>query len=112
MEPLHRVENPGQSGVSDHPAFGKLCRMLGNAGDSVRRRFWEKMMGRRRVSIDDQVREALRKSKITRYQIWKETGIDQAGLSRFVHGEAGLSIANLEMVADCLGLELKAVKRV
>ncbi len=40
------------------------------------------------------------------------TGIDQAALSRFVHGK-GLSMESLDALAECLGLEItrQATKR-
>ncbi|MCE9591144.1 MAG: helix-turn-helix domain-containing protein [Planctomycetes bacterium] len=42
----------------------------------------------------------------TRYAISKQTGIDQAHLSRFMTGEKGLSFDAMERLADCLGLEI------
>jgi len=57
-------------------------------------------------SVLEQIREAIRQGKKTRYQISQETGILQSGLARLMTGEKGLSIESLEAVADCLGLEI------
>ena len=42
----------------------------------------------------------------TRYRLWKETGIDQSHLFKLWNGEAGLSVENLERLAEALGLEI------
>jgi transcriptional regulator with XRE-family HTH domain len=54
----------------------------------------------------DEIRKAMKASGKTRYRLWKETGIDQSHLSRLMHGEAGLSVENLEGLARALGLEI------
>jgi transcriptional regulator with XRE-family HTH domain len=53
--------------------------------------------------LSEQVRQAILKAGVSRYRIAKETGVDQPALSRFVHGERGLSIEAL----DAIGLYLK-----
>lgn len=52
------------------------------------------------------IRKAMQASDKTRYRLWKETGIDQAHLSRLLAGEVGLSVDNLERLAEALGLEI------
>jgi len=54
----------------------------------------------------DEIRKAIEASGKTRYRLWKETGIDQSHLSRLMKGEAGLSVASLEKLAEALGLEI------
>jgi transcriptional regulator with XRE-family HTH domain len=63
--------------------------------------------------IIEAIRKAMEASDKTRYRLWKETGIDQAHLSRLASGEAGLSVANLERLAQALGVEIivRPVKR-
>jgi transcriptional regulator with XRE-family HTH domain len=56
--------------------------------------------------ILDELRKAIAAGDKTRYRLWKETGIDQAQLSRLMSGQEGLSYANLEKLADALGLEI------
>ena len=57
--------------------------------------------------IIDAIRQALAESEKTRYRLWKETGISQAQLCEFLHGRRGLSIDNIETLADALGLEIE-----
>ena len=47
---------------------------------------------------------------LTRYQISQQTGIEQSALSRFVHGERGLALDNVDLIADLLGLEVTQKK--
>ncbi len=63
-------------------------------------------MAKRRVKLSDQIRDAVRKSDLSRYEIWKATGIDQGALSRFVAGKAGMSFVSLDRLADLLGLNI------
>jgi transcriptional regulator with XRE-family HTH domain len=63
------------------------------------------------IPLTEQLRLAIRASEKTRYQIAKETGISQPTLSRFFHGERGLSMEALDAVAKCLGLELRPVRQ-
>ena len=48
---------------------------------------------------------------MSRYEIWKATGIDQGTLSRFVAGTAGMSFQNLDRLADLLGLSITTGRR-
>ena len=54
----------------------------------------------------DEIRRAIEASKMTRYRIWKQTGISESQLCNLMKGQCGLSIAALERLADCLGLEI------
>ncbi len=64
----------------------------------------------KQLPFTDQIRKAVEDCEMTRYQISQETGIDQASLSRFVHGELGLSVAAIDTLADLLGLEVTTKK--
>jgi hypothetical protein len=59
-------------------------------------------------SFTDDLRQAVRDSDRTRYAIAKETGIDHAMLSRFVRGQAGMSLKAIDRLMECLGLEIRA----
>jgi len=52
------------------------------------------------------VRKAIEASDKTRYRLSKETGIDQAQLSRFFNHKEGLSMVNLERLTEALDLEI------
>ncbi len=54
----------------------------------------------------DQLRQAIEESGMTRYVIAQRTGIDNAALSRFVHGERGLSMEAIDALGECLGLTI------
>jgi len=58
--------------------------------------------------LSDQLRQIVLDCGKSRYQIAKETGIDESALSRFVNGERGLSMEALDKVAECLGLRFTA----
>jgi len=59
--------------------------------------------------FSEQLRDAVRRSELTRYAISKETGIDQSILARFVNHDAGLSLANIDKLCEVLGVGLATV---
>ena len=58
------------------------------------------------ASIYDQLRKAIKEGCKSRYQLWKETDIDQGQLARFMDGISGLSIESMERLIEALGLEI------
>lgn len=67
-------------------------------------------MGKKGVKLSDQVRRAVDASGMSRYAICKILDMDQAIMSRFMTGKGGLSMANLDLLADLLGLDIVARK--
>jgi ribosome-binding protein aMBF1 (putative translation factor) len=65
-------------------------------------------MTKRRDKLTDQIRRAIDESGVSRYRLWKETGIDQAVLSRFMAGKAGMTLKSLDVLADALELQVVA----
>lgn len=61
--------------------------------------------------FEDQLRRLIDESGLTRYAIAKETGMTQAILSRFMAGKAGLSMPNLNLLAELLGWQVTAVRK-
>jgi len=61
------------------------------------------------MDLLDQIRQAVKDSGKTRYRISKETGINQATLSRFVAGKQGLSTKSLVALARFLNLTIAKV---
>ena len=59
--------------------------------------------------LSEQLREAILDADISRYRISKETGLTEAGLSRFVNHLSGLSLDSLDKIGECLGLEIRVV---
>ena len=60
------------------------------------------------MPVYDDLRQAIEASGLSRYQLWKQTGISQAHLSQFMAGKKGLSVEALEQLAGCLDLEVVA----
>lgn len=54
----------------------------------------------------DQIRRAIDESGLTRYQIAKETGIDESALAKFYNGHRGLSMEALNALGICLRLRI------
>ena len=63
------------------------------------------------MAISDQLRQAIQRSDKTRYRISVESGIDQATLSRFIKLGTGLSLANVDKLCECIGVELRRKTR-
>jgi DNA transposition AAA+ family ATPase len=61
--------------------------------------------------LSDQLRWAIERSGVTRYQLWRQTGVDQAALSRFMAGKGGLSMESIDLLALALRLRLVADDR-
>jgi len=59
-----------------------------------------------RLSLSDELRQAVERSGVSRYSIWQQTGIDQGSLSKFMEGERGLGMESIDKLADLLGLHI------
>ncbi len=57
-------------------------------------------------TLSDDLRRAIEQSSLSRYRISKETGIDQACLSRFKAGKVGLTTKNWDAIGRLLGLRI------
>ena len=68
-------------------------------------------MGKKRIKLSDQIRNAIDNCGETRYAISKATGICETTLSRFMSGERGLPMKTLDILADHLDLNITAGKR-
>jgi transcriptional regulator with XRE-family HTH domain len=68
-------------------------------------------MGKRRVKLSDQIRQAVDASGLSRYRISKELGVAESTMSRFMSGQGGLSMEYLDALADLLNLDIKTRKR-
>jgi DNA transposition AAA+ family ATPase len=63
---------------------------------------------KQRLSLSDELRQAVERSGLSRYSIWQQTGIDQGSLSKFMDGERGLGMESIDRLADLLGLHIVA----
>ena len=57
-------------------------------------------------TLADTIREAIKADGRTRYRLSKDSGVNQAVLGRFVHGERDLNLATADRVCRALGLKL------
>ena len=62
-------------------------------------------MGKKRTKMSDQIRAAVESCGVSRYEICKQTGIQQAALSRFMAG-TGITTSTLDKLAEYLGLRI------
>jgi len=69
-------------------------------------------MAKKRIKLSDQIRQAVENCGQSRYRIAKETGISEPTLSRFISKERGLPMTTLDRLADHLGLNIMAPKKV
>lgn len=67
-------------------------------------------MSKKRLTFTEQLRRLIENSGETRYRIGTETGIDHATISRFMNGKGGLSMPNLDALAEHLGWKVIAEK--
>ena len=57
-------------------------------------------------TITGQLRWYVKHCGISTYQLERETGIDSGGLSRFIRGERGLHLDNIDVLGEHLGLRV------
>ncbi len=65
-------------------------------------------VGMRRSTFRQQLRQAILTCGKSRYRIFKDTGIDQAVLARFINETAGLSLETVDQLCEYLELNLVA----
>jgi DNA transposition AAA+ family ATPase len=64
------------------------------------------MATKRTKQLTDQLRQAIDDCGLTRYQIAKESGIDESALAKFYNGHRGLSMEALNALGECLQLTI------
>jgi transcriptional regulator with XRE-family HTH domain len=62
-----------------------------------------------RKKLSDQIRGAVDASGLTRYRIAKELGVAESTMSRFMNGKGGLSLDNIDRLAELLRLNISVV---
>jgi len=63
-----------------------------------------------RKTVTDEIRTAIQKSHLSRYEIAKRSGVTEGSLSRFMNRKTSLSLESIEKLAPVLGLQV-LVKR-
>ena len=62
------------------------------------------------ATVSDTIRKAILTANISRYRIARETGLQEAALSRFVNRKRGLSSKSIDLLADYFGYKLVKTK--
>lgn len=65
----------------------------------------------KQLKLSDQIRQAIAESEHTRYRICQATGLNEAALSKFFHGERGMSLESIDKLAEFLELEIVVRKK-
>jgi transcriptional regulator with XRE-family HTH domain len=68
-------------------------------------------MGKERLSLSDQIRQAVEASGMSRYRICKTLRVAESTMSRFMTGKGGLSMEVLDALADLLKLNITTARR-
>jgi transcriptional regulator with XRE-family HTH domain len=68
------------------------------------------MATKRKKTVSETLRAAVGDCGDSLAEVARQTGIDVGNLSRFVRGERGLSVENLDILAEYLNLELVSRK--
>lgn len=63
-------------------------------------------MSHKNTSLTDQLRQLIESAEISRYELWRQTGIDQAVLSKFVNHKGGLSMESLDKIGELFDLQI------
>jgi transcriptional regulator with XRE-family HTH domain len=64
------------------------------------------MVEKRIKKLTDQLRQAIDDCGLTRYEIAKQTGIDESALAKFYNGHRGLSMEALNALGEFLKLKI------
>ena len=56
--------------------------------------------------LSQQLREAILKASMSRYQLAKESGVGEGSLSRFVHRQQSLTLDSVDAIGEVLGLQI------
>jgi hypothetical protein len=63
-------------------------------------------MAKRRLPLSEQIRRAIRDSRMTRYRFCLEIGLTQPSMTRFMAGTASLSMDTIDKIAKLLDLNI------
>lgn len=64
------------------------------------------MATKRTEKLTDQLRQAIDDCGLTRYEIAKQTGIDESALAKFYNGQRGVSMKALNALGEFLELKI------
>ena len=59
-------------------------------------------MSKKPLTFTEQMRKLIEECGVTRYRICKDCGLDQSAVSRFMSGERGMNLSDLDKIAAYL----------
>ena len=57
------------------------------------------------------IRRAIRDSGLTPYRVATDADVDRAAMTRFLHGQRGLTLDSASRICEVLGLELRPAQK-
>ena len=63
-------------------------------------------MAKKSQKFTDRLRAEIQRAPMSRYKISEVTGVPESSISRFLSGKVGLSLRSVELICECLQLEL------
>ncbi len=63
------------------------------------------------MDLGEQLREVIRRSRLTRKQVADRTGISYSVIHGFMSGERSMTLDTASKVADLVGVELRPVRQ-
>ncbi len=67
-------------------------------------------MSKKKDTLSEEIRRAIDDSGMSRYEICKRIGLDQASMSHFMNRKAGLGLWTLDKLAALLDLHIRKGK--
>ena len=64
-------------------------------------------MSKKRMSLEDQLRKAIKESGLPLYKLGERAGVSDGLLSHFVRGNRSMTLKTADKLARALGLELR-----
>ena len=71
----------------------------------------KKTRKKKRLTLAEQLRKVMVDSGTSHYRIWKDTGISQPVITRFVNEDRNISIVTADKLAEYFGLELRPKRK-
>ena len=88
--------------------YGQPCSVLDKSASVG---FDTDMAKKQPKKLTDQLRQAIDDCGLTRYEIAKQTGIDESALAKFYNGHRGLSMRALNALGEFLQLTIHLGRR-
>jgi len=65
----------------------------------------------KKKNLEKQLKEAIKRSGLSQYQLSRQANVDQSQISYFVSGKRSMTLKVAAKIPDVLGLELRQLKK-